>query len=497
MISPTGILRIGDQNMTMLATPTIQDWYGVSMEKVQWVKSLVSICFAAMGVLGSKLGDRFGNGIVIRYAINITAIGCLGEFFTGLYAPQTELGFLVFLFFRAIVAVGQGLCRPQTNPTYAKLGSDLPKTIARNTLAITSANVFAPLLGGVFCDSIGWQYIYLFLFGVCCWWQWQLRRLPPIPPVDAEGHFDYGGASLFTSIALLMVFGVSELANDAVPRWLVYLSLLSATALIPLLIRTERKCPFPIMPVWLVTHKRIASCVSTSFLNGMCMQWASFYITYVYQLVFGMSEKATGVLMMINPVGMALCTTFLGVWLYRNVSARNVMMVGPSMAGLATIVSGIGAVTSPWIVCIGVVIKSCAMGSYLVTMNSYLLQSTPKRYAGVTSGLNGTLFQIGCALGVACSVFLNTLFLNFFWPYDVPAPDTPDYNDYLSAYGRACCCMMILAAVPGFLTSLTSRALGYCRLDEGKKFYNPAKAFETDIAPEEDKLIRHQVRQEV
>lgn len=189
-----------------------------------------------------------------------------------------------------------------------------------------------PLIGGLVIDTLGWRFSFLLQVPLAI-----IVLLTGLFRVHEEWRasepaaFDPRGAVLYSSTILLLCLGVSQL-----PAWQGGLLLLGSALLLTVFLRHARRAPNPIWDVRLFFSNRTftfscgASLImySATYANVVLM---SLYLQYLRDL----SAFQAGMLVMVQPVSMALLSPWVGRW-SDSVEPRRLASVGMAVtaAGL-------------------------------------------------------------------------------------------------------------------------------------------------------------------
>lgn len=168
-----------------------------------------------------------------------------------------------------------------------------------------------PLLGGLVIDTLGWRYsfllqvplalVVLFTGLLRVKGEWRAARHSP---------FDVRGALLYSTTILLLCLGVSQL-----PAWQGGALLLASAALLSGFLHHARRAAHPIWDVRLFFSNRTftfscgASLImySATYANVVLM---SLYLQYLRDL----SAFQAGMLIMVQPISMAILSPQMGRW---------------------------------------------------------------------------------------------------------------------------------------------------------------------------------------
>jgi EmrB/QacA subfamily drug resistance transporter len=240
-------LIVVDSTVVAVANPVLKSYFGVDYDSVIWVTSAYLVAFAALLLLGGRLGDRFGPKYI--YLLGL-AVFSASSVWCGL---SSSLGMLTVA--RVAQGVGAALLAPQIFSTITRAFPPERRGMAMSVWgATTGVGLLAgPILGGVLLEGLGWQWMFLVNapigtvgLALAAW------LVPAIP--GARLHIDLLGVALFGGGIGLIVFGLQEGQNENWSLW-IWLATAGGIALIiaffgwQALQRNE-----PLIPFTLIRH---------------------------------------------------------------------------------------------------------------------------------------------------------------------------------------------------------------------------------------------------
>jgi MFS transporter, YNFM family, putative membrane transport protein len=183
--------------------PELAREFSVSLAQAAQVVSLFAVAYGLSQLFYGPLGDRLGKYRVVAFATLACAVGSLLAVFA------TQLSALVLA--RVLVALGAAAIIPLS---LAWIGDTVAyeqrqETLAQVGLGTTMGIVGGQLLGGVFTDTLGWRWAFVFmtlLFGVVgalLWNDWRRQLAAPVVAHSTQPVVRPG----FVSQALMIVTG--------------------------------------------------------------------------------------------------------------------------------------------------------------------------------------------------------------------------------------------------------------------------------------------------
>lgn len=192
-----------DTTIVNIAVPTLVRELDASLVAVGWVNSAYLLTFATLLLLSGRLGDRFGSRGVFLAGLVVFTVASAACGFSG------HIGVLIAS--RAVQGIGAALMTPQTMAIITRVFPVSSRGAAMGLWGATAgvATIAGPLLGGVFVEYTGWEWIFFVNVPVgivALWLGWVF--LPRLGTHATD--FDVLGVVLSLVGMGLVVFGVQE-----------------------------------------------------------------------------------------------------------------------------------------------------------------------------------------------------------------------------------------------------------------------------------------------
>ncbi|MFE4465971.1 DHA2 family efflux MFS transporter permease subunit [Oerskovia sp. NPDC056781] len=192
-----------DTTIVNIAVPTLVDTFDTTLTAVGWVNSAYLLTYAVLLLLAGRLGDRFGPKPVFVLGLVVFTLASL---WCGLSGSVEML-----IVARAVQGVGAALMTPQTMSMITRVFPPRQRGAAMGLWGAVAgvATIAGPLLGGVFVETWGWEWIFFVNIpvGVVAL-VLALRSLPSLP--TNKRSFDMVGVALSIVGLFLFVFGLQE-----------------------------------------------------------------------------------------------------------------------------------------------------------------------------------------------------------------------------------------------------------------------------------------------
>ncbi|RUS42849.1 DHA2 family efflux MFS transporter permease subunit [Cohnella sp. AR92] len=443
-----------DTTAVNVALPVLADDFGRSLSVVQWTITGYTLAQAAAIPLAGWLSDRFGTRRVMTISL---ILFILGSILCALASNAEQL-----IAFRVLQGLGGGMVVPlsfaityQISPPQ-KVGS----IMGLMGIPVLMAPAIGPIVSGYLVDYVHWQWIFLInvpigIAGVllCVW------KLPKFPR-KASASLDLWGVVLGPLAFAGLSYGISEGGNSwTSPETILGLSI-GGAALIAFVIAelTVKKEPLLELRVF----------KSALFSRGIVVQWVMqfvmfgliFMIPYFMQKLMGMSAFHAGLWALPQALASALLVP-IGGRLYDKIGARPLAVAGMTVVAVgAFLVSRIDSTDNVWYFFLPRAMVGMGMGMSFLALNTYLIQSAPRKLVGRVTSLTSAAQQVVTSFAVAG---LTTIIANRTAHYIAqgvnPMPDAMNrafHNAYLLLSGLA---------LVGVVLALTLRKLRIAKDD--------------------------------
>lgn len=147
------------QNIFLPSLPSIAAHYGTSYGTVQLSVSLFLLLSGVMQLFIGPMADHFGRRPVVLWSFVLFCLATVGL----LLAPTIEI-FLLFRMLQAVIAAALVLSRAIVRDIVPP--SEAAATIGWVTMGMSLVPMFAPGIGGVLDQWIGWKANFVLLLGL-------------------------------------------------------------------------------------------------------------------------------------------------------------------------------------------------------------------------------------------------------------------------------------------------------------------------------------------
>lgn len=392
-----------DSTLVNVALPAIETSLRASPAQLEWVVSGYVLAFAAMLLVGGRLGDMLGRRTVFLVG---TAGFVVASLLAGLAGSGLELVVL-----RVAEGLFAGLMVPQVLGTVQALYAPEERAgvYAIAGVVIGLAAVAGPLLGGAFVSGdlfgLGWRAIFLVNVPVGVLLLMGAVLLVPQTKADHPLSLDWLGVALAAGSVLALVFPLIEGRQAGWPWWTVALFLLVPLLLATFVVHERRRARTSrtqLLPLGLFTDRGFGAglVVQLSFQASVIGMF--FVLSITVQSGFGFSAWEAGLVVLPYSIAASIAS---------GAAAALVGRLGRTLVGVGALAQVIGAAWSMAVIVGGhptvvgltgpMALAGAGLGLVVVPLTDVVLAAVPVNDAGSASGTLSTFQQVGAALGIA------------------------------------------------------------------------------------------------
>ncbi|TMI46910.1 MFS transporter [Candidatus Bathyarchaeota archaeon] len=408
-----------DATIVIVALPQIQKDFSISLKDLEWITSLYALIFGSFLLSWGKLSDEFGRRLIFMAGISAFIVGSIIDGFS-LNLSQMLIG-------RVIQGFGAAMASPSTLSILTTTFTGKSRNVAFGIWGATAgaAAVLGPVLGGYFTTYISWRWAFFINIPI------GIAALVGAAFVIRETRFkdpkyttDYPGLVLITVGLASVLFGLIEAQtygwlvpnqefsaagfswSTSNPLSLPLVSIISGIVLLGAFtlyeIRRARKGRVPLFDFSLLKYKGFRYGLFTVTIVAMGEFGAVFIISIFLQTVKGLSAISAGLTFLPMAISVFIFAPIAGV-LATRFGPKWIITTGMVLEAVALFsMSQIISISNPVYYLYPVlVVYGAGVGLAISQVTSTVLMSIPWQKAGVGSGANNTVRQIGSAFGIA------------------------------------------------------------------------------------------------
>ncbi|MBE1532719.1 MFS transporter [Actinomadura algeriensis] len=390
-----------DVTVVNVALPSIGADLAAGPAELAWVVTGYALVGGGLLLLGGRIADLFGRR---RAFLTGAALFGLSSLLAGA-AP--DLPTLVVARFGQ--GAGEALASPAAMSLIALLFTE-PAERAR-ALGVWGAisglgMAGGVLLSGVLTELLHWRWIFLVNLPVTVA---VLALAPRFVGRDRApergGGLDVPGAVLLTAGPLALVFGVLRAAHRPWDDPAVAGPVLAGLASLAAFALVERRSRRPLVPPSFFADRTRTVANAATVLLSAAFSTTFFIVTLYLQDVLALSPLETGL------SWLPFCAVLLAALLLTEKVIARVGVKGTALAGAAATAAGAGLLSrmpvggSLWTdVLPGLIAMAVGMALGLIALQNAALHGVTEQDAGIASGVQRSVDQLGGALGLAVLV---------------------------------------------------------------------------------------------
>ncbi len=410
-----------DATIVIVALKTISVDFTISLKDLEWITSLYALVFGSFILTWGKLSDEFGRKKIFMAGIILFVLGSIID---GVSQDLTQM-----LVGRIIQGFGAAMASPATLAILTTTFTGKARNVAFGIWGATAgaAAVLGPLLGGYFTSSATFTWRWAFLINIPIGAVALIGAAAAIKETrfkDPKYTTDYGGLALITLGLSALLFGLIEgqsygwvtpsqdlslglfTWSSSYPISLPAFSIIAGAILLAAFtvydIKRARKGMVPLFDFSLLRFPGFRFGLFTVFIVAMGEFGAVFIFSIYFQTVKGLSAFDAWVAFLPMALSVFMFAPIAGL-LANRIGPRWVVTAGMMLEAIA--LYSIFAVTSTstplWNYYPILVVYGAGVGLAISQLTSVVLMSIPWQKAGIGSGANNTVRQVGSAFGIA------------------------------------------------------------------------------------------------
>jgi EmrB/QacA subfamily drug resistance transporter len=353
------------------------------------------IPFGKMGdMLGRKKVFLYGN-IFFMFATILCAFSYSGDF---LIAFRVLQGIGSAMMYATSMAIVISAFPPQ----------ERGKVIGLNVSAVYVGLSAAPILGGLLTQTFGWRSLFFINAGASVLIIFAIFFKIKAEWIEAKNEkFDWLGTLIYMPSMASLMYGFSKLPSPLAIGFTV-VGILGLVAFVFI----ELKNPFPVFNMKLFFENKIfASSNLSAFINYAATFAVSFVLSLYLQYVKHLSPKEAGLILITQPIIMALVSIFSGR-LSDKVNPRWLASSGMAISVIGLfMLAFVGQDTSTGFIVAALAILGFGFGLFSSPNTNMLMSSVERKFYGVASASVSTMRATGMMFSMAIASLSVHLFV--------------------------------------------------------------------------------------
>ncbi len=376
--------------------------FSMSAVSLSWVTMSYLLALAIFLVPFGRLGDTWGRTKMFLFGNIFFAVA------TFLCAYASNAGMLIAMRFLQGIAAAM-----MTSTTMALVISAFPseqrgKVIGLNVSSVYVGSSLAPMVGGFITDTLSWRGLFIInavtsaLIALVIIWKLRNEWSEPV-----KEKFDFKGTLIYMISISMLMYGFSKL-----PELNAIILTLSGLFGLYIFAKVELKLASPVLNIRLFTENRVFALSNLSALINYAATFAmSFMLSLYLQYVKGMEAGEAGLILVAQPVMMAIVASFSGR-LSDKVNPRVLAAIGMAISTVGLFVlSFIGSETTTLYIIAGLIILGIGFGMFSSPNTNVVMSSVDKKAFGTASATVSTMRNIGMMFSMAIASLVIYSFL--------------------------------------------------------------------------------------
>ncbi|MGO8951056.1 MAG: MFS transporter [Ktedonobacterales bacterium] len=408
-----------DTTVLTVAVPTLLRELGASLAAIQWVIAGYSLVFASLLILSGRIGDLFGHRRMVISGLFVFGVGAL-------IASVSQNATTLFAGDALTEGIGAAM---MSSSSLALINNEFRGNERAGAFGLFGglagiAGAFSPVVGGWLTTDASWRWafrinvvlvpllIVLVAAGVR-----EVRRSGRRPQLDVVGVLSVTAGLFFLVFAIIegpsygwwtplrpFTIGRARLT----PHGLSIVPIALAVAVICLSIflyverAKDRRHRDPLYPFSALRYRSFHFGMLTTGLLAAGEFTMFFVLSIVLQDIRHLSALETG--LWILPFGiMAIFGAGMGIGLAQRLGAKRTVTIGMSLEtfGLIWVALKLGPQVTLLSLVPAILTYGIGIGFATAQLGNITLAEVPQSVAGVASGVNNAVRQVGAALGIA------------------------------------------------------------------------------------------------
>ena len=299
-------LAVIDQTIVATALPGIAASLG-GIERVSWVVISYLVAGTVAAPVYGQLGDVFGRRRLMFVALAVFLAASVFCALAGTIEMLTLGRVLQGLGGGGLMTLSQALIGETVPPR------ERGRYQGYLAAVVVTSNTFGPVAGGYLTQQFGWRSIFLINLPLGIVAVLLTLRLEAKPGFRSEHSFDVAGLVmfvLFVAPTLLALQQVQHADIAALPA-IAGLAGLGIVSLL-LLLRQERRAPFPLLPIGLLRQPAIWRSDALAACHGAALVSLITLLPIYLRVAGGMSAGETGVMLVPLTIGIGVGSMITG-----------------------------------------------------------------------------------------------------------------------------------------------------------------------------------------
>ena len=382
-----------------IALPAIASEFRVDAIILGWIATSYLLSAAVFLVPSGRIADIkgrkkvFGAGVAIFTIASLFA--ALSSSAEALIAARTLQGIGSAMIFGTGMAILTSVYPPD----------ERGKVLGINIAAVYTGLSLGPFLGGILTQHLGWRSIFLLNIPLGVVILLTLKELRG-EWAEAEGEeFDVVGSVIYGIMLSSLIFGLTEV--DFMEP-LIGLSIFSFLAFLI----WESRARHPVIEIGLFRRNTTFTLSNLAALLNYSATFAVGFLLSLYlQYIKGFSPQEAGLILVSQPVVMALLSPLAG-WLSDRIEPRTVASAGMGVITIALLIFyTLDAKTPLSVIVPALMLLGFGFAMFTSPNANAIMGSVERKFYGVASATLGTMRLLGQMFSMAIVMFILSIYI--------------------------------------------------------------------------------------
>ncbi|HYE68277.1 MAG TPA: MFS transporter [Anaerovoracaceae bacterium] len=381
-----------------LSIPSMGSEFHASATAVGWIITGYILAAAVLSVPFGRLADLTGRKRILVVGILIFALCSGGAAFAQSMAMLLLLRVVQGIGAAMIFSTNMAVLISAFSPE--KRGKVLGYSIASTYIGLSAG----PVVGGALNHYLGWRSIFVLTFLISAAVFVIAARKLPENKVEKHGQgMDFLGNILYVLMLILIMFGLSTVSTLSYAKYLI----IAGIILFVLFILHELRTKYPIIEVRLFAHNIGYSFSNLAALMNYGATFALGYLLSIYlQLVMGFSSQISGLILISQPLMMAILSPYAGR-LSDRISPFKLASFGMGLCALGLFSFIFISENYPFpLIIANLVVVGIGFAFFSSPNTNAVMACVEKKDYGVASSILATMRSIGHSSSMAVVTFI-------------------------------------------------------------------------------------------
>jgi EmrB/QacA subfamily drug resistance transporter len=397
-----GFMTPFDLSAVNIALPAIGSQFSMDAVSLSWVSTAYLLASAMFLVPFGRIADIHGRKKVFTVGLAIFTGASLALVFSPSSAWVILLRFVQGTGSALIFGTAVAILTSVTPP------AERGKAIGIYTTAVYVGLSLGPFIGGLLTGYFGWESIFLVNVPIGIFTIGLISSKLHGEWAESRGEqFDYPGAVMYALMIVAIMYGFSFL-----PAPYAFLIILSGILALTAFVFWEVRCESPLLNIRIFLKNRVFAFSNlAAFINYSATFAVTFFLSLYLQYIKGFPPQYAGLVLISQPVVMALVSSTAGRLADRYDPGR-LASFGMALSAMSLLMLVlVTETTSLAYLVTGLVVLGLGLAFFSSPNTTAIMNSVEKRSYGIASGMVGTMRLTGQMFSMGVAVIILALFI--------------------------------------------------------------------------------------